>query len=59
MNLTYEFSFQMLAALASGVGIYTAIRADLATLHEKVNNAAKAAEQAHRRIDEHMAKATS
>lgn len=54
MNLTAEFLLQIGVALASGIGAYTAIRADLATLHEKVSNSAAAAVSAHQRIDNMM-----
>ena len=51
MTLSAEFMLQIVVALGSGFGAYAAIRADLATLHERATNAAKAAEEAHRRID--------
>lgn len=35
----------------SGAGIYAAIRADLARLHEKAEHAIKSATEAHARID--------
>jgi hypothetical protein len=54
MNMTAEFLLQIGVALASGIGAYTAIRADLATLHEKATNAAKTADAAHNRIDQMM-----
>lgn len=52
MNFTAEFLLQVMIALASGGGVYAAIRADLATLHEKTDNASAAAYNAHRRIDD-------
>ena len=52
MTFTAEFLLQVMIALASGGGVYAAIRADLATLHEKTANAQSAASQAHRRIDD-------
>lgn len=52
MTLSAEFLLQIGIALASGIGAYTAIRADLATLHEKANNAVKTADGAMRRIDD-------
>lgn len=51
MNMTPEFLLQTMLALASGFGAYAAIRADLATLHERATNAAKKADEAHQRID--------
>lgn len=51
MNFTPEFMLQIVVALGSGFGAYAAIRADLATLHERATNAANAAAEAHRRID--------
>lgn len=52
MTFTAEFLLQVMIALASGGGVYAAIRADLATLHEKTANASQAAHNAHRRIDD-------
>jgi len=52
MNFTPEFILQILIALASGGGAYAAIRADLATLHEKAANAERTADGAMRRIDD-------
>lgn len=54
MNMTAEFLLQIGVALASGIGAYTAIRADLAALHERTTNAIKAADAAHQRIDHLM-----
>jgi len=48
MNMTPEFVLQVIIALASGGGAYAAIRADLATLHEKAGNAARTADGAMR-----------
>jgi hypothetical protein len=54
MIFTAEFLLQIGVALASGIGAYSAIRADLATLHEKATNAIKTADAAHSRIDHLM-----
>jgi hypothetical protein len=51
MNMTPEFILQIMVALASGAGAYAAIRADLATLHERSSNALAAAQKANDRID--------
>ena len=51
MTFTPEFLLQSLLAIASGFGAYAAIRADLATLHERATNAAKRADEAHARLD--------
>ena len=51
MTFTPEFLLQSLLAIASGFGAYAAIRADLATLHERANNAAKRADEAHERLN--------
>lgn len=37
-----------------GVGVYAGIRADLASLHVKVEQALQAAARAHDRIDHHF-----
>jgi len=47
-----EFLLSVVVALASGFGAYAAIRADLATLHERVQNALKEAQRAQDRIDQ-------
>lgn len=46
-----DWLFQMLSAGAGAAGVYAAIRADLATLHERATTALKAAERANERID--------
>lgn len=51
MTFTPEFLLQIVIAVGSGFGVYAAIRADLATLHERATNAAKRADEAHSRID--------
>lgn len=53
-TLTAEFILQVLIALASGGSVYAAIRADLATLHERTSSASKSIERAHQRLDEHI-----
>lgn len=47
-----DWLFQLLTAGAGAASVYAAIRADLARLHEKAENAAKAADKAHERIDQ-------
>jgi hypothetical protein len=47
-----EWLFQLLTAGAGAASVYAAIRADLARLHEKAEQASKAADKAHGRIDE-------
>lgn len=47
-----EWLFQLLTAGAGAASVYAAIRADLARLHEKAENAARVADKAHGRIDE-------
>lgn len=46
-----DWLFQVLTAGAAAAGVYAGIRGDLARLHEKAENAAKAADKAHERID--------
>lgn len=48
-----EWFFQLISAGAGAAAVYAAIRADLATLHERATNAMEAATRAHDRID-HM-----
>jgi hypothetical protein len=52
MTFTPEFFLAVGVALASGFGAYAAIRADLATLHERATNAQASARAAHERIDQ-------
>lgn len=49
-----EWFLQLLTAGAGAAAVYAAIRADLATLHERATQAMEAATRAHDRID-HMA----
>lgn len=51
MNFTAEFILQLVIAVCSGGGVYAAIRADLAKLHERATRAIEAADHAHARID--------
>jgi hypothetical protein len=46
-----DWLFQLLTAGAGAASVYAAIRADLARLHEKAENAARSADKAHGRID--------
>lgn len=46
-----DWILQVLAVAAGGVGVYAAIRADLARLHERATIALQRAEHAHDRID--------
>lgn len=46
-----DWLFQLLTAGAGAASVYAAIRADLARLHEKAEQATRAAEKAHTRID--------
>lgn len=49
-----EWVMQLATAGLGAAGVYAAIRADLATLHERATQAMEAATRAHDRID-HMA----
>lgn len=51
MNLA-ELLLQMLPIFAAGIGVYAAIKGDIATLHERSTIALAAANKAHARIDE-------
>ena len=46
-----EWIWQLVAVGSSGVGVYAAIRADLARLHENLRHVENTANEAHRRID--------
>lgn len=46
-----EWLPQLLTAGAGAVGMYAAIRADLARLHERATHALESARNAHARID--------
>ena len=52
--MSSEFLLQLLSMAGVGIGVYAGIRADLAALHVKVDNAVKAAERAHARLDLHF-----
>lgn len=43
--------YQLLTAAGGAAGVYAAIRADLARLHERASLALASAEKAHARID--------
>jgi hypothetical protein len=49
--MTYEFWVQIISGAAAAAVVYAAIRADLATLHERSTNALESANRAHDRID--------
>ena len=46
-----EWLFQLAGMGFTGAAVYAGIKADLATLHNKVENAALQASKAHDRID--------
>lgn len=46
-----DWLFQLLTAGAGAAGVYAAIRADLARLHERATQALTTAERAHDRLD--------
>lgn len=46
-----DWLMQAAALVGAGVGVYVAIRADLARLHERVARALDESSAAHRRID--------
>lgn len=47
-----EFLIQAMPTITAGVGVYAAIRADLAALKARVDTLEKATDRAHARIDE-------
>jgi hypothetical protein len=51
LNLTVEQILQILGSLAGGIGAYAAIRADLAALKERVNNADSNIERIDRTLE--------
>lgn len=50
--MTQEIVLQALAALGGGIGVYAAIRADLARIGLLAQHAHESAGEAHRRIDQ-------
>lgn len=54
MTFSPEFLLQLVVALGGAAMTYAAIRADLATLHERTSQALESAKEAHVRIDENM-----
>jgi hypothetical protein len=51
-----EWLFQLFTAGAGAASVYAAIRADLARLLEKAEQAGKSADEAHSRIDDILLK---
>lgn len=51
MVFTPEFLLGIFASVASGIGVYAAIKVDLATTRERATTAKESAERAHDRID--------
>jgi hypothetical protein len=57
MNITVnEFLLWIISQLIVAAGIWGGIRADLRSLHDKANRAQAAADKAHERIDEVLAR---
>ena len=54
MTFSPEFVLQLVLALGMSGGVYAAIRADLARLHERATQAHDTANKAHERIDHMM-----
>lgn len=54
MTVPLEVAVELLLAIATGFGVYAAIRADLARLHERSDQAIKHAELANNRLDNHL-----
>jgi hypothetical protein len=48
-----EFVLQIIVAIGAGFGSYAAIRADLATLHERTTNTAARIAELAARLDNH------
>lgn len=51
-----EWLPQVIGAVAGAAGVYAAIRADLARLHERATMALASADKAHERIDSMLEK---
>lgn len=51
MVFTAELMLGILASIASGIGVYAAIKTDLATTRERATNALDSAKAAHDRIN--------
>ena len=54
MNFSPELIIEVVLALGTGFGVYAAIRADLARLHERTAMALEGVKTAHQRIDQHF-----
>ncbi len=54
MTFTPELVLSLLGSIAAGFGAYTAIRADLARLHERTSQLKTDIERAHSRIDDRL-----
>lgn len=52
--MTPEFILQIIVAVAAGFGVYGAIRSDLTAAKIRAENAQKAADEAHQRLDRHI-----
>lgn len=51
MVFTVEILLGIFGSLAGGIGVYAAIKSDLATTRERATNAQDSAQRAHDRID--------
>ena len=51
MVFSAELMLAILASMASGIGVYAAIKTDLATTRERATNAMDSAKSAHERIN--------
>jgi len=54
VNVDMDFALQVLGILASAGAVYAAIRSDLAGLKVKADMALKAADGAHKRLDDFL-----
>lgn len=57
-SLLWQIGAFVVAQLLTAGGVYAAIRADLARIHERATNAKESADQAHHRIDQLLTKGT-
>lgn len=53
-TLPPEFLWQIVLALVTGGAIYGGIRADIRSIHSKIDGAQDDADEAHRRLDRHL-----
>lgn len=54
MNISPEFIYQIIIGIGGAATVYAAIRADLATLHERTASHQRSIARLHERLDGHL-----